>query len=64
MVKIYDIYYANKKDVISKLGMVFGMAIIRVHDEIMEWYDLSALKDFLIINNIRYEDVEIISYSE
>ena len=41
------------------------MAVIRIFDEvIMEWTNISELKDFLIINNIRYEDIEILSYSE
>jgi hypothetical protein len=40
------------------------MAIIRISDVIMEWYDIGALKDYLILNGIKYEDVEIISYSE
>ena len=40
------------------------MAIIKVFDIVMEWKDINALKEFLILNNIRFEDVEIISYSE
>ncbi|MEN8907247.1 MAG: hypothetical protein ABF289_14925 [Clostridiales bacterium] len=40
------------------------MAIIRISNVIMEWYDIGELKEYLILNNIKYEDVEIISYSE
>lgn len=40
------------------------MAVIKVFDIVMEWNDIGELKDFLICNNIKYEDVEIISYSE
>jgi glutaredoxin-related protein len=40
------------------------MAIIKILNEIMEWYDIGELKDYLIRNNIKYEDVEILSYYE
>jgi hypothetical protein len=40
------------------------MAVVKVFDEIMNWNNINELKDYLIRNNIKYEDIEIISYSE
>jgi len=47
-----------------KLVGVYFMAVVKVFDEIMKWTNISELKDYLILNNIKYEDIEIISYSE
>ena len=40
------------------------MAIIKIHNIVMEWENIDALKDYLILNNIKYEDIDIISYSK
>lgn len=40
------------------------MAVVKVFDTIMNWSDINELKDYLLFNNISYEDIEIISYSE
>ena len=40
------------------------MAIIKVNGILMIWQDLEKLKEYMILHNIHYEDIEIIKYVE